>query len=466
MGNDEQTQQDEPLPALPADFWGQLEITQACREQHFGRLLKAYRELQDPIVKQADLAKRLGLTQGQISRIEHRKTPVTDLSKLSRWASALSIPVEILWFRVPDHPREPYTSNDSARKMSSENAHNEGDDVRRRSLIKSVGIGATLLGTGGLTGSTLVGAPNYSAVGMETVEIMREWTGTFRRVDNRFGGGHSLTQIGHYLSTEVAPKLRDGRCNDKIRYELFSTAAELYQLAGWMSYDTGEVEQGRKCLSQALRLCQEVGNQAFAAELLAGMSHQASFQRRSDDAVDFALAAKQAATKIGIHALIAEASVMAAHGLAQQGNKRAAIGALQDAESEFCRVREGESPDWLSYFDDAYLSAKFGHALKDLGEAAEAERFARRSLQMSDGYERGRMFNTALLACTLADQGEVTEATSMGALAVQMAGQMRSVRTTAYLTDVADRLLPHQASPEVQRLYKQMTAARIPLQRV
>ena len=85
---------------------------------------------------------------------------------------------------------------------------------------------------------------------------------------------------------------------------------------------------------------------------------------------------------------------------------------------------------------------------------------------MSDGYDRGRMFNTALLACTLADQDDVEQAASTGALAVQMAGQVRSVRTTAYLSDVAMRLRRHEATPAVQQLFKRMTAAGIPLQRV
>ncbi|MPY79801.1 MAG: helix-turn-helix domain-containing protein [Actinophytocola sp.] len=71
MGTDIQRNSDtNTTPQLPADFWEQLEVQQACREQHFGRLLKAYRELQDPVIKQSELAEMLSLTQGQISRIE------------------------------------------------------------------------------------------------------------------------------------------------------------------------------------------------------------------------------------------------------------------------------------------------------------------------------------------------------------------------------------------------------------
>jgi hypothetical protein len=44
------------------------------------------------------------------------------------------------------------------------------------------------------------------------------------------------------------------------------------------------------------------------------------------------------------------------------------------------------------------MAAKFGHCFKELGEGAKAEQFAVRSLNMVDGYVRGRAFNVVLLA--------------------------------------------------------------------
>lgn len=456
---------DQDIPELANGFWDQLEIQQACRERHFGHLLKSYRELRNPPLKQAELALLLGLTQGQVSRIERNTAPVIDLRKLSRWAGLLRIPASILWFEFEDTSAKQTASESKSPKIEEPTDNSEGDDVRRRDLMKFAGIGAALLGSSGVDAVALPEQQRYPAIGMESVEIMREWTQTFRRVDNRFGGGHSLAQIAHYLTSDVEPKLNDARCNQVVRKELFAAAAELYQLAGWMSYDTGNAEQGRKCLRRALQLCQQAGNRPFAAELLAGMSHQASFLRNSDDAVDFALAAKETASRTGIHALVAESAVMAAHGLAQQGNTRDCLKELDAAEAAFFRMRDGEAPPWLGYFDDAYLSAKFGHTLKDLGRPKDAEQFARRSLQMTEGYERGRIFNTALLASTLADQGQVDEAVAEAKRAVQMGGTMRSSRVTGYFTDVAVRLGPFREDPSVQQLFKQMSAKRIPLQR-
>src|SRR5690606_42110692 len=117
--------------------------------------------------------------------------------KLARWAKALDIPREVLWFNIGDSAPKTSTSNKPRRNIEDESTNTEGDDMRRRSLIKSIGVGAALLGSGAISEVQLAGPRSYTAVGMESVEIMREWTQTFRRVDNRFGGGHSLTQIGH-----------------------------------------------------------------------------------------------------------------------------------------------------------------------------------------------------------------------------------------------------------------------------
>lgn len=453
-------------PALPPDFWSQLEIQQACRERHFGHLLKSYRELQNPPIKQSELAVLLSLTQGQISRIERSRNPVTDLQKLATWAEIIGIPESILWFKV-QHEREKSRPQSPAASTISGESCSEGDeDVRRRDLMKSIGIGATLVSTSGIEDTLSTAAGTSSAIGTESVDIMRMYVQTFRRIDNSYGGGHSLPKIGEYLRNEVVPMINSASSRAKVREQLFATAAELYQLAGWSAYDSGKSELGRKSLSRAIQLCQQIGHKAYVAELLAGLSHQHSFMRSPNDAVDFAIAAKETASKVGIPALDAEASVMAAHGYAQLGDKRACMAELQNAETEFCRIRTGETPDWLNYFDEAYLSAKFGHALKDLGESTQAERFARRSLDMTEGYERGRMFNTALLASTLADQGQVAEATEQGQRAVQLAGNVRSTRSTTYLSDVAERLQPHHDDPKVKELYKLMSKHKIPLQRV
>lgn len=448
------------VPSLPDTFWDSTEVKETLAERHFGRLLRVYRMTQTPEIKQAELAVWLEMTQGQVSRIERGETPTRDLDKLDRWARTLKIPQRCLWFTLSAQSPNAYPSGASTPNLSATQAH-PGGDVHRRQFLKSAAtVGASLLERGGVI-------PNPTsatrAIGSPDVDLVREMTAAFRRVDNRYGGGHSRSAVTSYITATVEPMLAHARARNAVRADLFAASAELHQLAGWMAYDTGQADAGRQHLRTALRLCQDAGDEALGAEMLAGMSHHAAFHGVPESAIDLALAAHQSAKRAGIPALQAEASVMEAHGLALRRDKQGCLSALRDAETSFASVDPKQLPSWLSYFDAAYLAAKFAHSFRDLGMPHDAEQFAVRALEMSDGYERGRLFNTALLASILADQGRVEEACAHGTLAVQMTGTVRSVRSAAYLADLARRLATHRSHPGVTKLYRQMVEIGIPV---
>ena len=463
-------------PRLAETFWEAAALVEAATERHFGKFLLAYRKLQRPEPTQALVGQWLGLTQGQVSRIERSAIPVRDLDKLDRWARALHIPQQLLWFSLTAHPIDQGDGTDLPRRdaqregsdvtdaFSSSDSGSivratmpaEGDGVQRRQFIRSAGVGLTAVGA-----SLLVGASPYPNErmrrGMPDVGAeIREMTQVFRRLDNRYGGGHSRSVVTSYLNSTVTPLLKENSATSRGRSELFAAAAELHHLAGWMTYDTGQHAAGHTHLRHALRLCHEADTDALASEMLAGMSDQAAFQGAPDGAVDLALAAQHSAKRCGSKLLQAEAAVMEAHGLALQGDKASCLAALGRAEEAFNRADAEERPSWLTYFDHAYLAAKFAHTFRDLGLPHEAEPFARRSLEMTDGYERGRLFNTALLATILADQRRLEESCALGVEATTMARSVRSMRGTSYLQDLGKQLSPYQDVKVVSSLFDGM----------
>lgn len=147
---------------------------------------------------------------------------------------------------------------------------------------------------------------------------------------------------------------------------------------------------------------------------------------------------------------------MEAHGHALRRDAGACLAAMRAAERSLDAVRDDSRPPWLEYFDRAYLAAKFAHALHALGESKPAERFAVRSLQMSEGYERGRLFNTVLLAQIHADSGDVDAACDLGRRSVAMASSIRSARGRGYLAGLRGRLEPYAAAPQVGELRQQI----------
>jgi transcriptional regulator with XRE-family HTH domain len=178
-------------------------------------------------------------------------------------------------------------------------------------------------------------------------------TSELRQVDNNLGGGHALPkareclqQGDHLLNTYAdAPAL--------VKRAAYAAVARLHQLVGWMSFDIGDLISGERQFGHALRINQEIDDEAFSAELLAGLSHHAAFFM-IPRAPQFAQSARRIASQTGIAPLVSEAAVMEAHALALQGDVRGSVVTRQSVSSTSPRTvpsRRGSitttSPTWL-----------------------------------------------------------------------------------------------------------------------
>jgi transcriptional regulator with XRE-family HTH domain len=287
-------------------------------------------------------------------------------------------------------------------------------------------------------------------------QVIGEMICALRRVDNRFGGGYARGVVLGYLKGEVQPVLSTVQKQSVAPRRLLQVVAELTQLAGWIAHDIGDDDLARWYFDKSLRLSREADDKAFESEVLAGISQQAAYLGDGATAVDAAQAARRHAVRADVPALVSEAAAMEAHGHALRRDARACLGAMRMAERALDADGDERRPPWLEYFDRAYLAAKFAHALHALGAAKPAERYAVRSLRMSDGYERGRLFNMVLLARIHADGGELDAACDLGRRCVVMASGIRSARGRGYLADLRRRLEPHASVPQVRDLREQI----------
>jgi hypothetical protein len=160
-------------------------------------------------------------------------------------------------------------------------------------------------------------------------------------------------------------------------------------------------------------------------------------------------AAYESASKAGLPALAAESLIMQAHALAINSEPSACGGALNAAEQAFERSGTADTPQWLSYFDEAYMAAKFGHCFRELGQGDKAEYFARRSLDMVDGYVRGRTFNVVLLANAQLQQQDLDAACDTGNQALDLGAGLQSARTIKYIRDLRRRMSKFNKEPAV-----------------
>ncbi len=333
-------------------------------------------------------------------------------------------------------------------------------DVQRRDVVPGAGFAAAAFIGPAMRWLTAPFDERPTGAGRRPVDepdidTIRQVTATFRTLDNQYGGGHVREPVVRFLDAEVAPLLYGGRYNGPAGTALLSAAAETTQLAGWAAYDCGLHGLAQMYLIQALRLALAAADRPLGAEILAAMSHQAAYEGASVEAIDLARAASRVAEDAGVAAISAEAAVLEAQGHAVAGDEAACASALDRAERTLDRADRSGDPQWIGYFDEAYLSARFGHCFAALGRGELAERFANRSLQMDSRYVRGRQFNLVLLATAHAQTGEIEQAALVGTEAVRVASGLRSTRAVDYLQALADRLAPHVGLPAVRNFADQ-----------
>ncbi|WP_197696585.1 transcriptional regulator [Nocardia terpenica] len=332
-------------------------------------------------------------------------------------------------------------------------------DVERRRFLIGASYAVAVYPAASMRWLTLPGPEHpvsmgVRRVGQSDIDSIRMMTAAFRELDNKAGGGRVRATIVQYLHGSVAPLLR-GNYAEPIGRQLFATTAELTKLAGWAAYDQEEHGLAQRYLIQALRLARAAGDAGLGAEILAAMSHQATYVGRPGDAVDLARAAQIAARSAGLAALESECHMVEAHGHAARTDDSMCAKSINAAERAFSKDVASDRPAWLSYFDGAYMSAKVAHCFRDLGDDARTAHFAEQSLDMSDGYLRGRAFNLALLASARVE-ADPHEAVRVGRQALDIATGLASRRSYAYLRELRTRLSPYTQLPDVDDFRNQV----------
>jgi tetratricopeptide (TPR) repeat protein len=300
------------------------------------------------------------------------------------------------------------------------------------------------------------------SIGQSDVDRFRTTVDLFSQLDNRFGGGHARQSLIQYLATDGERLLR-GRHSDAVRKSLFSTVAEATLLAAWMSYDSGLHSLAQRYFIQALSLAQAGGDRLLAASVLDAMSHQATFVGRFSEAANLARAARQGTQGIATPTLSAHFYAMEARALARLDDARACDLALSEAVKAFERRNPEDDPEWIQYFDDAELSAEFGHCFRDLGRPVDAAQYADQCLgTIDDGvYLRSDFFATMVLADSHLNAGEAERACMVALEALKLGEQLRSARCVSYLREFRGRLKAIGATPAVTDFEEKAGVSRL-----
>ncbi|MFE4512624.1 hypothetical protein ACFRMQ_00290 [Kitasatospora sp. NPDC056783] len=274
--------------------------------------------------------------------------------------------------------------------------------------------------------------------------------GMFDEMDNRFGGAGVRTSITGYLANQLMPHLR-GTVAAAERTQLFTCAAKLAAMAGWSAYDSAAYGLAQRYMIQALRLCEEGGDRVLAGQILAGLSHLATSLGNPRDGADLAETGIATARRTGSPLGLMRLHAMHARAHAALGDHRQAGQALVDAHAALAASQgpAAESP-WVAYLDAHYLEAEAALVHRDLGEATEAERLARASVEANHDRRRRQAISRSVLATALLQQDQLDAALHAAGQALDHLADTNSERSVQALRDLDRRLTPFADVPTVR----------------
>lgn len=169
-------------------------------------------------------------------------------------------------------------------------------------------------------------------------------TTIFSELDDRFGGVHARTPVAAYLTGHVVPLLR--HASPRSRPALFSAAAEMAYLAGFMASDAGKAGIAQRYYVQSVRMAAHAHDCRRRATALRAMVLQAVELGHPGHGRDLADAAAGILPSTAPPRLRSWITAMRAEAYAADGDSRAARRYLRLAERDLDRVTSSQTPDW------------------------------------------------------------------------------------------------------------------------
>jgi len=375
---------------------------------HMGRVIAAYRTHphHGRPLRQETVAAWIGITQPQLSRIENGP-PITDLDRLTQWARLLCIPPERLWFQVQ----------------------------RQRAARPPVPAPALEPALVSLAARAVPTAPGDAAA-------MAAW----RTVDAQIGGAHLYATVTSYLRDRLSPRLFGGRGGEGAG--VFTAAAALTEMAGWMAHDAGHDIQAERHFARARDLSGIGDDSHLRVHVLASLAHLAHHRAQPDDAIGYAIQGQQELTAGPSHPeLAARLWALQARGHASAGRSRETRALLCRAETALQSVHGAAPSPWVSSFDAGSLAGDAARCMWQLGDLPAAQHHAQRVLELRPvGRTRSRAFGQLTLAGVLIERGELEQACTVAADVLHTTGSLGSYLVIQQLRDLRDRLYPHRAT--------------------
>ncbi|MGO4456343.1 hypothetical protein AB4039_03250 [Streptomyces sp. M-16] len=303
--------------------------------------------------------------------------------------------------------------------------------------------------------------------------LLEATTVMFRQWDAQCGGGLRRKAVVGQLH-EVTDLLQENHPAPVMK-RLFKVAAELSELAGWMSYDIGLHPTAQKYFVLALHAAKEGGDKPLGSYILSSMSRQMIHLGRPEDALELVHLAQYGSRDCAGPRTQAMLYAMEARAYANMGQPSRCKRAVRMAEDAFSDVGfDGEpEPDWIRFFSEAELNGENSHSFRDLAYVAGrsptyaslAEPVMARAVELfskDDEHQRSYALNLIGMATVHLLQKEPEQATVLVDRALDVARKVRSERVNTRLRKTVDSAAREYGDvAEVVRL-TDLLASRLP----
>ncbi|MBT2491064.1 hypothetical protein J7E96_21585 [Streptomyces sp. ISL-96] len=281
------------------------------------------------------------------------------------------------------------------------------------------------------------------------LDLLESTTMMFRQWDAQCGGGLRRKAVVGQLH-EVTDLLQEPQ-PEATSKRLFKCAAELAELAGWMSYDVGLQPTAQKYFVLALHAAKEAGDKPFGSYVLSSMSRQMIHLGRPDDALELIHLAQYGSRDCATPRTQAMLYAMEARAYANIGQPSKCKRAVRMAEDTFADAGlDGEpEPDWIRFFSEAELNGENAHSYRDLAYVAGrsptyaslSEPVMERAVELfgkDDEHQRSYALNLIGMATVHLLKREPEQSVVLAEKALGVARRVRSERVNTRLRKTVD----------------------------
>ncbi|MDX3240990.1 hypothetical protein [Streptomyces sp. ME18-1-4] len=281
------------------------------------------------------------------------------------------------------------------------------------------------------------------------LDLLESTTVMFRQWDAQCGGGLRRKAVVGQLH-EVTDLLQEPQPGATAR-RLFKVAAELAELAGWMSYDVGLQPTAQKYFVLALHAAKEAGDRPLGSYVLSSMSRQMIHLGRPEDALELIHLAQYGSRDCASPRTQSMLYAMEARAYANMGQPGRCKRAVRMAEDTFAEADEWDEPDpgWIQFFSEAELHGENSHSFRDLAYVAGrsptyaslAEPLMSKAVQKFAGdtdHQRSYVLNLIGMATVHLLQREPEQSATLATQAMKEAKKVRSERVNTRIRKTVD----------------------------